>query len=105
MDDFEKTRQQIEDAIRNLLAPSMIERRLDPNVAIGSILDFVLRREDMPGEETRYEWFYARRGRAVSIAEGWKTNYLPEIKDSGAIHDSILTYIRKTYGTNFHRVG
>lgn len=105
MEDFQKTRQQVEEAIRSLVSAEMISQRLDPELAVRAITDFVLRKEEMPAEETRYEWFYARRGLAVSIAEGWKANYLPEIKDAGDVAASIATYVRRTYGSNFDRIG
>ena len=105
MDDFDTTRQQVHEAIRTVLVPEMIERRLDPEPAIEAILGFVLRKEDMPGEETRYEWFYSRRGLAVNIAEGWKANYLPQLKEPTSVTDSIHTYVRNTYGTNYELIG
>lgn len=106
MNEFEKSRDEIERAVRGILADEMIGHKLDPQTASTAIIAYVFRDPQTPPEEQRYEWFYTRRKLALSIAEGWKANVLPglaaDAPASGAsVEGSIQAYLRDTYGANY----
>ncbi len=105
MSEFEDARKNVQESLRSRLADALIEKKRDPDRAAEAIVSFVFRREELPGEEQRYEWYYARRNLALNIADGWLSNYLADLSPADAMEESIQTYIRKTYGSNFDKIG
>ncbi|MCE9600053.1 MAG: hypothetical protein K8S54_18985 [Spirochaetia bacterium] len=96
--EFLKTR--VAEAVADNLK-TIANSRVDQTQAVTEILEYVFKDVDpklASLDHARYDWYYALLGKGIAIAQGWKINSTPELKNALETKESIRLYLEKTYG-------
>lgn len=75
--------------------------RADQTAAVSEIVEYVFKDVDPKAaslDHARYDWYYSLLGKGIAIAQGWKINSAPELKNPSETKASIQLYLEKTYG-------
>lgn len=96
--EFLKTR--VQEAVADNLK-TIANARVDQAAAVQEIVSYVFLDVDPKAaslDHARYDWYYALLGKGIAIAQGWKINNAPELKDPSETRADIKLYLEKTYG-------
>lgn len=96
--EFLKTR--VMEAVTDNLK-TIANARVDQTGAANEIVAYVFKDVDPKAaslDHARYDWYYTLLGRGIAIAQGWKINMAPDVKNPSETGASIQTYLEKTYG-------
>ncbi|MBL8020334.1 MAG: hypothetical protein JNM27_11760 [Leptospirales bacterium] len=96
--EFLKTR--VMEAVTDNLK-TITNARVDQALAVHEIVTYIFKDVDPKAaslDHARYDWYYSLLGRGIAIAQGWKINLAPEVKNPSETVASIHTYLEKTYG-------